>query len=211
MNDGIKFCGCNERIGSSGSKWGLNELTWCISTPVISRSIQVEQQQKVFDHISTIVNLKFKQVDNPAQANLIYLAGRGQRAGLDGQGGTLGYAYLPNNANYRGQLNCVFDLDERWETAIKFFNVSYHETLHLLGLDHSSRKDQLMSSFYNDAIAYPQVEDENRLISLYGKAPVETPVAPAPPTKSDEIILKMDGVTHYGTVKWTKSVSITES
>jgi hypothetical protein len=170
----------------------------------MNKARQINHMKAVFDHISSLIDLAFIQSESPADSNLIYLAGRGRRANLDGPMGTLAYAYLPNNRNYRGQLNCVFDLDEKWDDTIKFYNVMYHETLHMLGLDHDPLSNQLMSPTYDHRIAVPQLNDKSRLVKLYGKAkdqPGPTPpVTPSPIIDSIELVL--NGVKRKGKITW---------
>ncbi len=200
-HEGQLFCGCTASIGSDGAKWGLKELSWCLAIPCMERDVQFRLMVDVFNHISSIVDLTFKHIAYPAKANLVYLAGRGAQANLDGPMGTLAYAYLPNSFNFKGQLNCIFDLDESWNKTIHFYNVMYHETLHLLGLDHSRLKKQLMSPTYAADIDKPQGEDKTRLQALYGLP--SGPVIPTPtPTLTNSIIIDIGGVTKKGKIVW---------
>jgi len=199
------FCGCVARVGAGGSKWGLKILYYHLVMPCMDRATQLKEMRSVFDHISSVIDLTFVYTDDPMKANLLYLAGRGSRANLDGPMGTLAYAYLPNTDNYKGQLNCVFDLDEKWNSTIKFFNVMYHETLHLLGFDHSMQQGQLLSPIYSSAIDLPQNEDTSRMVRKYGRA-IPKPVQPDPTpwAHSDlgSVIIDINGQKFKTSAKW---------
>lgn len=213
--ESLSFCGCTENIGEYGSKWDLKELTWHIAFYVQSiRDLQHDLMTKVFEDISSrVCGLSFRYVQNPTQANLVYSVGRGSRAKFDGPRGTLAYAYLPPNDKFKGQLGIYFDLDEQWSPkrpehsvsqadGIRFFNVNYHETLHALGLDHSSLPGQLMAPTYHPKVAVAQAEDIQRLQALYGP-PANQPVAPLPAEKvADRIQIEIDGVIRKGKIVW---------
>ena len=207
------FCGCTENIGEFGSSWGQKELTWHIAHYVQSiRDQQMALMELMFKDLSNrVCDLKFKYVTTPIGANLLYSVGRGSRAKFDGPRGTLAYAYLPPTKGFRGQLNLFFDLDEKWspkrpdhslanDEGIRFFNVCYHETLHSLGLDHTSLQGQLMAPTYNARVAVAQDEDVKRLRALYG-APNEALPLPAGKVES-RIEIEIDGIMRKGKITW---------
>lgn len=207
------FCGCTESIGEFGSRWGIKELTWCITNYVQSvRDQQVALMNLMFSDLSErVCGLKFKPIVDPIKANLVYSTGRGSRAKFDGPKGVLAYAYLPSNTNFTGQLNLYFDLDEKWspkrpehslsiDEGIRFYNVCYHETLHSLGLDHTNVPDQLMNPTYNPKIAVAQTHDVNRLRALYGEPSVVSNVSPGKAVSRIEI--EIDGIMRKGKVQW---------
>lgn len=211
-----KFCGCVARIGADGSKWGLSHLRWTIAIPTFDLVKQRSITEKMFKDISSICGLTFEYTRSVNEANLVYLAGRGIRSDLDGPGGTLAYAYLPPNRNYRGQLNCVFDLDEafnQWvpgdadpsKRSINFYNVLYHETLHLLGWSHKQGSGFLMSAIYDQSIYRPTSVEMHEMKLEYGPpAIVEAVPAPEPKPETDDVISVMiDGVRKTGRIVWT--------
>lgn len=204
------FCACAARIGAQGSRWGLKNLKWTIAAPVTGiKDRQAFITSKMFEHLSSICGLTFTQTNSLNEANLVYLSGRGVRADLDGPGGTLAYAYLPPNNNFQGQLNCIFDLDEMFNSwvpgssmptsqTINFWNVLYHETLHLLGRDHMQGSGYLMSPMYDRNIYVPTKIEEQQLVQQYGSPTVST----TPSVPGDVIEVTIKGTKWRGRVVW---------
>lgn len=200
------YCGAPDQLGNLGSSWGLETLKWSIVDAIPDiKDRQYELTTEVFDSISKVCGLKFTYTKSSDRANIIFLAKRGRRNQLDGPGGTLAYAYLPPRARFRGTgLACVFDLDEGWETNIKFKNVCCHEIGHNLGLSHSSPNDgqaDLMDPTYNPSIGTMQKGDIERLRRLYGPPTIRPELPPAKDTPDVdggiELVLRVGGVEWF--------------
>ena len=183
------YCGAPDHINNSGSSWGFNVLKWSILQEIPGFDAdQHDETKKVFDSISEVCGLQFVYTKDVDQAHIFFTAKRGRRNQLDGPGGTLAYAYLPPRRNFKGKgLACVFDIDENWNSQIKFQNVCCHEVGHNLGLSHSSPNDgqrDLMDPTYDPAIAVMQPGDIERLRRLYGPPVARPEPKPEPPTVS---------------------------
>jgi len=92
---------------------------------------------------------------------------------LDGRGGTLAHAYLPNQGPRSGDIH--FDDDEDWtlgsERGTDVIQVVVHEIGHSLGLEHSKEDRQVMFPSYRGYMASVELgpEDIRKVQSLYGK------------------------------------------
>ncbi len=209
-------CACKDiehltENASQPNKWGLKTLTWYISgyDKEVSKSEWTASIDEALFYWSQVCDLKFEQVQNINEANLVCGIGRGNSSDFDGASGVLAWFQLCPSYNYKGQLNGKFDEDETWLTkgktgrGIKLVNVACHEIGHGLIGTHSKIKTALMAPFYSPDVAKPQYDDDiSRAISLYGKtqsSPTPTsptgPVNPSiPPTsEADEIVIRLKG------------------
>ena len=177
-------------------KWGVGHLLYHVKhypTGLDLTKPDVDSLVKAAcDDITGNCHITFEATAHETEANIVMLAGRGQRAGFDGAGGTLAYAYPPKSANYIGTLTLVWDLDEAWSSGksrngILFKNVTEHELIHNLGLDHDPTPKQLMNAFYTREIATVQSNDRQRLINLYGEPAPFNPPPPPPATPTDVV------------------------
>lgn len=203
-------CGCAEGVvedATNPAKWGLSELTYFIKGRDTDLPTNVWDSiiAKAFSNWEQVCALRFKQVNNEANANLVITVGQGAKDNFDGPSGTLAWAYLPSSSNFRGQLLMKFDVSETWVEAdsprgIRMVNVATHEFGHMLGLTHSQISTALMAPFYSPQIATPQASDDiPRIQALYGPAtipadpsPTNPPVTP-PSVPSKETVITIKG------------------
>lgn len=191
----IPRCGCRdysliapEAFGSS-PKWGLSEVSYYVDKYItgLSTGDQDDLMQMAFNAWSAVADIRFKRVSNQSGANIIISNGKGAPDNFDGPSGTLAWAYLPPQANFKGQLLMRFDLDETWiknssDRGILYLNVATHEFGHLCGLEHSQISSALMAPYYNINITKPQKNDDvSRIQTLYGVPTLPVPPTPVPP------------------------------
>jgi hypothetical protein len=94
---------------------------------------------------------------------------------LGGEGGTLGESHV-GGPGLTTQLRCTMDLDEDWSNETRFLAALCHEFGHILGLDHSSNPNDLMSPFLKKTangdilVTKPQENDIKRMQAIWGEA-----------------------------------------
>jgi hypothetical protein len=186
-------CGCTDAqrslVSIEEARWRKNRLTYFVAAYVrgISQSDQDDLIRLAWNDWQAAADVVLTPVMSQQGADIVISTGRGPSQGMDGGGGTLAWAFLPNGSDQ--QLLMRFDIDERWvagnpQGGILFRNVACHEFGHLLGLDHSRTSSALMAPFYSAIIISPQANDDiPRIRQLYGAAqtPVPPPPTPAPP------------------------------
>ena len=108
--------------------------------------------------------LNFQEIQDPGAGDRvdIYVQSRG----IDGQGGTLAFAYFPTVGDI------TFDNTERWNND-KFLETAVHELGHSLGLDHEGDVDAIMNPVLNNRFAgsnnpFLLQDDVNGIQNLYG-------------------------------------------
>lgn len=190
----IKRCGCPDiirdesgnKIEAATGKWNKRLLSYIINGWVgdaIDKNMQQTIIRNCYDEISSVCNLKFIETTNITSADIVISVKSGRQNSLDGGGGVLAYAELPNGNDQ--QLNMVIDADEYWINdrsirGILFRNVFLHEAGHNGGLYHSKIQTALMAPYYApDVSTLQQNDDIIRWQQLYG-APA--PNQPNPPT-----------------------------
>lgn len=190
-------------------KWGIPHLKYHIEeyVPGLTKEEVKAIYRQSFDSISDVCGLTFEEVSSGNNANLIMTTGN--RNGLGSSGGTLAYAYLPNNNNFTGQLYSVFDRSELWlgignakTRGIRLLAVHCHECGgHNLGLSHSKDQSALMAAYYNPQVDKPQSDDIKGLVTRYGQPknvtptpkPTPVPTTPVIPSSNDETIIRIKG------------------
>jgi len=177
---------------SNANKWGIMNLTYYVEKYVrsaIPKSDMDDLIDLAFQQWEVHCGLDIRRTTSKSSANFIISTGQGRADNFDGPSGTLAWAFLPPNPNFRGQLLTRFDLDETWVADSRnrgtlFLNVACHEFGHLLGLDHSRQNRALMAPFYSPGVPKPvYTDDVTRIQRLYGppKAnPTPPPVDPKP-------------------------------
>lgn len=186
-------------------KWGLRRLTYQIVNR--DRDLSANEWdkaiQEAFSFWSEVCNLQFTKVNS--NANIRIDVGSGRKDNFDGPSGTLAWAQLPPQSNYRGQLLMKFDIAETWiinprYRGILLLNVACHEIGHILGLGHSKVQSALMAPYYSPNVEKPQNDDIRRIQSLYGR-PTSTPTPTPVPTPQDltiNISGKIDSISIPG-------------
>lgn len=101
---------------------------------------------------------------------------------IDGKGGTLAFAYFPQNGDMK------FDSGEKWNVNF-FMETAVHEIGHALGLDHEDNVTAVMNSYAGTfnykglGTAFLLKDDIRGIRSLYGEGKgVVTPLGGNPPT-----------------------------
>lgn len=116
----------------------------------------------------------FERTSSAEEADIWIGGGSGRNLGFDGPGQTLAWAYLPCGPDER--LESRFDMAELWTNNpakrnkgqwIYAWSVWLHELGHLLGLDHSKNKNDIMAPYYNPDIVDLQPGDITRIQTLY--------------------------------------------
>lgn len=172
-----KRCGVRDKafLGRRISKWNKKELTYYIQGWIGGSMSKLEQRailRQAWYNWERVCDIHLYET-NSKNANIIIDIGQGAIHDFDGPGGTLAWAYLPRGND--SQLLMRFDLGETWakldsRKGILLLNVAAHEFGHLLGLDHSNKKNALMAPFYNPKVGKPQAADDiTRVQMRYGK------------------------------------------
>lgn len=171
------------------NRWAREQadsLTWCIRDYL--SGMQSEVQDQIMDGAwkawEAVCNLTLIPVRDPRQANIVISCSADARDELGTPGNVLAWAELPQGANHNRQLLSKFDLAERWalepnQQGILLFNVACHEFGHLLGLDHTMIRGELMYPTYARNISLPQQRyDIPQVRERYGSR--TTPPSPPP-------------------------------
>lgn len=185
---GRRFCGCPDVLpvmeAGALSKWPHLDVTF--SSTLKLRQADVDSQfvqimREVFAEINRHCGLQMRGVSDRGNIMQAGATSRTDRQ-LDGQGGTLAYAYLPTTrTRATDSLAQIIDLDERWNRKMLFLTV-LHETLHNLGIGHNEDSHvALMDPFLRMDIDGLQTWDIAQLQARYG---VSTGDIPAPPSPS---------------------------
>ncbi len=134
--------------------------------------------EEAFGVWSEVAPLNFTEVEDSSNSQI--------RIGyeyIDGQNGTLAYAYFPTNGDI------TFDSGENWNTSL-FLETAVHEIGHSLGLDHENGTDAIMNpsiqNRYNGlGSAFLLQDDINGIRSIYGNASGSVNPLDGTPTNPD--------------------------
>lgn len=164
-------------VGWDGPGRGSAELTYYIGEgPSYLTDEQVESAlESALDAWADVVDVTFTETNIPNQRDSIDFTF--QR--LDGSGGTLAQAYLPDDVNpARIAGDVQFDTSERWEignglgrSAFDLVLVAVHEIGHALGIEHSHDHSSVMAPTVSAIQAFSQLHssDVDAALEIYSE------------------------------------------
>lgn len=189
----VEFLQMQELVEEKRDKWSKKALTYAIDGYVtgLSKQVQAAMIEAAFCSWEAHVDIEIVRCsrNKSKTADILVGVGSGKKHNFDGQGGTLAWAYLPQNDK---QLRMRFDLAETWvkkpfERGIHFQTVAAHEIGHLLGLQHSKQSGALMAPYYNPFVGKPQAKDDiPRIQKMYGPSGLPASITD-PPEKVVEL------------------------
>ena len=166
-------------VGWDGPGQGSAELSYYIGKgPSYLTEAEVESAiDTALDAWSEVVDVTFTQTNIPNQRDSIDFTFRR----LDGEGGTLAQAYLPDDVN-RARIagDVQFDTSERWElgngqgrSAFDLTLVAVHEVGHALGIEHSHVGASVMAPSVSSIQSFSELhaDDIDAALELYARAP----------------------------------------
>lgn len=174
----LKSAGNEEVDGGGLRRWRKRQLTWRV-TKFPSNGLPKHLVRHALRHSFQVwarhADLDFVEKDaGHVDLEIRWESGRHLDCEpLDGRGGTLAHAYLPNQGPRSGDIH--FDDDEDWtlgsERGTDVIQVAVHEIGHSLGLEHSEEDRQVMFPSYRGYMASVELgpEDIRKVQSLYGK------------------------------------------
>ncbi len=166
---------CLSSVGWDGTGQGNASLSYYIGD--VPKSIDETAFREAIDAAfaawADVADLNFTETTVPRQRDSIDIG----FTPIDGPGGTLAQAYLPDDVNY-GRIagDVQFDSAESWEignalrgSATDLLLVAVHEIGHALGLEHSDNPADVMypSVSPNAAFHGLSMGDTNAILSLY--------------------------------------------
>ncbi len=178
-------------LGWDGPGQGAAELSYHIgNTPPNLAQAAVESAiETALEAWSNVIDVQFTQISQPNQRDSIDFT----FGSIDGAGGTLAQAYLPDDLNPpRIAGDVEFDLSESWEignalgnSAFDLVHVAVHEIGHALGVDHLDVSGSVMAPFVSPSQQYRGLSsaDIDAALQIYAAAPgaaTESPVEENP-------------------------------
>jgi len=193
-------------VGWDGPGQGSAELTYYIgAAPSYLSQTQVEDTlEKALDTWADVVDIVFTKTSIPNQRDSIDF----EFTRIDGAGGTLAQAYLPDDVN-RSRIagDVQFDSSETWEIgnslgsrAFDLLLVAVHEIGHALGIDHSRASGSVMAASVSPRQWFTELSADNvdAALELYAaaapndadlvdptNAPTDTTTSANPPTSDN--------------------------
>ena len=171
---------CPSSVGWDGPGLGSASLTYFLDEvpEAIGREEFRAAIEQAFRVWTDIADIEMSETDIPNQRDSIDIDFRQ----LDGPGGTLAQAFLPDDVN-RGRRagDVTFDSDDSWEfgdaqgrAATDLLLVAVHEIGHALGLEHSDDPDDVMFPSVRASQSFVGLSsgDVDAILSLYAPRPV---------------------------------------
>jgi len=182
-------CGVQDFGLAADCKWTKRDLTYWNGSggfslfhkempKTKSRTLSAQMVDNGFARWAEVLpDFTFERTESQQTCDMWIGGGKGRKQGFDGPGRTLAWAYMPCGPD--AKLESRFDIDERFthntskrhqDPWVLAWAVWLHELGHLLGLDHSKDKNDIMAPFYNPNLVDLQPGDIRRIQTLYGLA-----------------------------------------
>ncbi len=179
-------------VGWDGPGRGTADLTYYIGNvpSYLGRPAVEAAIKRALTTWSDVVDVNFTQTSTAGRRDSIdFTFGR-----IDGSGGTLAQAYLPDDVNAARIAGDVqFDSSEVWEVgnsqgsrAFDLLLVAVHEIGHAIGLEHSRGSGSVMGSTVSPTQAFRKLSaaDVDAALALYAADDAGTTPADTPQTNS---------------------------
>ncbi len=175
-------------LGWDGPGQGSADLSYYIgAAPAGLSQAAVESAiETALEAWSDVIDVNFTQTPLSNQRDSIDFSFRS----IDGSGGTLAQAYLPDDVNpARIAGDVQFDLAERWEignglgrSAFDLARVAVHEVGHALGIDHLNVSGSVMAPYVSPTEQFTGLRsvDVDAALALYGAATTNTTTVQTP-------------------------------
>lgn len=193
----IRFCSLPDRAPQRASvcRWPTKDVKFTItqSLPSLSQAQFKAAAIQACEEWNKVCGIKLQWVDNSAQAQIVMMVRK-----IDRAGGILAESELPCSSNPR-LCRQWYDTYENWVLtttgsgfAIYLPAVICHEVGHAIGLDHTS-DGGLMDPTYKPGLSKPTGRSEIAgVVARYG-APTATPPPVEPPVEGEQFLIRVTG------------------
>ena len=171
---------CLTSVGWDGAGQGGAELTYYVgdAPATVEQAVFEDTIEEALNVWAEVADIEFTQTSVPGLPDSLDITS----AYIDGNGGTLAFAYLPDDVNQQAIAgDVVFDISESWEVgneqgseAFDLLYVAVHELGHALGLEHNDVPGSVMNEAVspNEAFSGLSDFDEQAIQTLYAAADI---------------------------------------